>query len=210
MAVVPENLIRPCSRLVCVGAEASALVLPRTEIVAQPQETALGAYRPQAKAGGECRELASRAPCVAIVQAANVGDGDDAAALRRLDFARDGRVAVECQMRAAMVVIGEVRRKDAHQVSLAQHDDVGQTLAPDASYPALDVRRLPRRARRRVERKRLGELAADPRRRRVGGGVEMQDPSPVVGEEDKAVMDPEGRSRHGEEVARDQAASVVV
>jgi hypothetical protein len=94
------------------------------------------------------RKLASSAARVAMVKPANFGDGDDTAALRRLDLAEDGRVAAQGQMGAASVVVGEVLRKDAHQVALVERDHVVQALAPDVGDQPLDVGILPRRARR--------------------------------------------------------------
>ncbi len=46
---------------------------------------------------------------VAMMQAADMRNGDHLAASRRLDRTRDGRVAVERQVRAGFVVVREVR-----------------------------------------------------------------------------------------------------
>ena len=46
------------------------------------------------------------------------------------------------------MVVHEVRAKDAHQMSLVEHDDVIQTLSADRAYEPLTIRILPRRPRR--------------------------------------------------------------
>ncbi len=46
------------------------------------------------------------------------------------------------------MVVHEVRAKDAHQVSLVEHDDVIQTLSADRADEPLTIRILPRRPRR--------------------------------------------------------------
>lgn len=82
-----------------------------------------------------------------MVQPADVRDGANLAERRRLDLARQGGVAVERQMRAAVVVVVEIRDQDALQMVFAQHDDVIEALATDRADEPLDVGILPRRAR---------------------------------------------------------------
>ena len=81
---------------------------------------------------------------VAVVQAAEMGDGTDGVGAT-LDFARLGRVAFEREMAARTVVLLSVPAQDAAQVRFAQGDDVVKTLAPDAPDDPLDERVLPRR-----------------------------------------------------------------
>ncbi len=46
------------------------------------------------------------------------------------------------------MVVHEVRAKDAHQVSLVEHDDAIQTLSADRAYEPLTIRIRPGRPRR--------------------------------------------------------------
>ncbi len=89
-----------------------------------------------------------RAADVAVVKAAEEGQGDDAAMIRWLDRARFGRVLVESEVRARGVVVAEVAAQTLSQVSLVEDDDVVEDLAADAANHAFDEGVLPRRARR--------------------------------------------------------------
>jgi hypothetical protein len=84
---------------------------------------------------------------VAVVQTADVRNGQHLAQFGRLDFTRNRRVSVQGQMRAMVVIILDVSRQDSHQVRLVKHDHVIQALATNGSDHALDVGILPRRLR---------------------------------------------------------------
>jgi hypothetical protein len=105
------------------------------------------------RAGGPGRILSgvglSRPSDVAVMQAANLGDRDDRAELRRFDRPSIGCVLIEREMSAGLVVVGEVRGQDTAQVPLAGNDDMVQTLAPDRADEPLHERVLPRAVRRR-------------------------------------------------------------
>ena len=62
---------------------------------------------------------------------------------RRVDASWRGRVLLEGQMGSRPVIIGDIARKQAAQMSLAQNDDVIQTLAAEGSDQSLRVRILP-------------------------------------------------------------------
>ena len=66
-----------------------------------------------------------------MVEAADLGDRDDAT-----DGVRGGRprvrsILLEGEVGSGLVVIGEVAGEDAAQVPLAEHEDVVQTFAAD-------------------------------------------------------------------------------
>ena len=90
--------------------------------------------------------VASRRPRVSVMQAANLGDRDDAAVAWRLNFTRGRCVAVERQVGSGLVIVSEVIVEDPKQVAFAEHDYVIQTLAANRSDQPLDVRALPGRA----------------------------------------------------------------
>ena len=83
--------------------------------------------------------LVSGGPRVAVVQAAEKGDGTNGVGAA-LDFARLGRIAFERRVAARTVVVLSVPAQDAAQVRFAQGDDVVKTLAADAADRALDER----------------------------------------------------------------------
>jgi hypothetical protein len=56
-------------------------------------------------------------------------------------------VLVQGQVRSAPVIVGEIGFEQTVQVSLVEHDDVIQTLAPHRTDQPFDVRGLPRRVR---------------------------------------------------------------
>jgi len=56
--------------------------------------------------------------------------------------------------------------------------------------------------RSRVERERLAQLLRNPGARRMPGDIEVENPSPVVSDNEEAIEHAEGKGRHGEEVHR--------
>ena len=102
----------------------------------------------------ECaqRETASRAGLssatfVVVMQTADVWNGGDRAAGWRLDNTRHGRILVQREMSAPMVVIVDIALQVALQRALVQHGDVIEALASKGADHALNVRILPRRTR---------------------------------------------------------------
>ena len=65
---------------------------------------------------------------------------DHFAAFREFDLARDGRVAIEREMRAGFVIICEVRGQDAPEMLLVENDETIKALATDRSDDSLDIR----------------------------------------------------------------------
>jgi hypothetical protein len=85
---------------------------------------------------GECgqRETASRAGLrsatfVVVMQTADVWNGDDRAAGWRLDNMRHGRILVQREVSAPVVVMVDIAVQVALQRALVQHDDVIEALA---------------------------------------------------------------------------------
>ncbi len=58
-----------------------------------------------------------------MVQSTDLRDGDDVIARRRFDFARRRGIALQRQMRPAVVIVVEVRREDPLQVPIMEHDN---------------------------------------------------------------------------------------
>jgi hypothetical protein len=77
------------------------------------------------------------------MQTTDLGDRDDRAALRQLDWATVGGVLVERQMCASLMVIREVADQDAAQVPFTEDENVIQTLPSDRTDEALREGILP-------------------------------------------------------------------
>ena len=85
---------------------------------------------------------------VAVVQAANFRKLYDPARRGELDGSEVGRVFLEREVRARLMVIDEVAVQDAAQVPLAEDENVIQALASDRTDQALHERVLPGTVRR--------------------------------------------------------------
>ena len=98
--------------------------------------------------GRECDQLRLSCPAdVAVVESADLGQGDDGSLRRWLDCARLRRVLLESEMRARRVVVAEIIAKTATQVSLVYNNHVIEELAADRTDQALGKGILPGRAR---------------------------------------------------------------
>jgi NAD(P)-dependent dehydrogenase (short-subunit alcohol dehydrogenase family) len=84
-----------------------------------------------------------RPPFVAMMESADLRDGDDFALLRPLDGAASRRVPGEGEVAPGVMVIPQVRPKDPAQVLLVEHDDVVEALPADRADHTLGVRILP-------------------------------------------------------------------
>ena len=91
--------------------------------------------------------ISGRQAFVAMMESAHLGKGNDRSLLRSLHRARLGGILVQGQVRSAPVIVGEIGFEQTVQVSLVEHDDVIQTLAPHRTDQPFDVRGLPRRVR---------------------------------------------------------------
>src|SRR5437870_12262503 len=98
-------------------------------------------------AGAGLRRLAD----VAMMQATDFGNLHDPARLGELDGPDVRRVLVEREMRASLVIVGEVAGQDAAQVAFAENQNVIQTLTPDRADEPLREGILPRAVRRRED-----------------------------------------------------------
>jgi hypothetical protein len=66
-----------------------------------------------------------------MVQTADFGNLQDPARLGELNGPDVGRILVEREVRANLVIVREVPRQDAAQMSFAEDENMIQTLAPD-------------------------------------------------------------------------------
>ena len=84
-----------------------------------------------------------------MMQAADFGNRGDRAEFRRLNWASVGRILVEREVSASLVIVREVRGEEASQVPLAENDNVVEALAPDRADESLREGILPRAVRDR-------------------------------------------------------------
>jgi hypothetical protein len=70
-----------------------------------------------------------------MVQAADPRQCNHVPELPRLDRASDRRVAVECHVRAVLVVVGGVLADQAQEMTLTEHDHVIEQLSTKSAYP---------------------------------------------------------------------------
>ena len=78
-----------------------------------------------------------------MVEPAHLGQFDDFAVRRQLDWPRPWRVLAETQMGSRSVVVIEVLAEDAVEMPRVEHNKVIETLSPYGADEALDVRVLP-------------------------------------------------------------------
>ena len=88
------------------------------------------------------------APFVMVMQAADVWYLNDGAAGWRLCGPRHRCILVQGKMWAPLVIIGQEESERASKGLLIPHDDMIETLAPQGTNQAFDVRILPRGAGR--------------------------------------------------------------
>ncbi len=81
-----------------------------------------------------------------MVQAADLRDASHRPAIRWFDGSWKRRIALERQVRSAVVIVVEVSGEDALQVGFVEDDDVVEAFAAERADEPLDVRVLPRRA----------------------------------------------------------------
>ena len=74
---------------------------------------------------------------VAVVQAADLGQSDDAAVLGWLDGAAIGCILLEREMRPRAVVVAEVTAQTTTEMSVAQDDHVIEKVASDGADHSL-------------------------------------------------------------------------
>jgi hypothetical protein len=84
-----------------------------------------------------------RATLVAMVQAADLWEGDNVACRRRLYGPRLWTILIQREMRPASMVITKVRRQHTAQVTLIEDDYVVETFTADRADDALDIGILP-------------------------------------------------------------------
>jgi hypothetical protein len=81
---------------------------------------------------------------IAVVQAADLGEGNNIACGGKLRVTRPWAVLVEREMRSGAMMILKITRQYAAQVTLVEDDNVIQTFTADRTDETLDVRVLPR------------------------------------------------------------------
>src|SRR6266404_3275706 len=94
---------------------------------------------------GTRRTLRS-APLVAMVQTANLRNGDDPPSFRQLDRPRLGRVLLQSEVRAASMIIGDEAVKMAPEAGFVEHDHMVQAFATKSANHTFNVGALPWRA----------------------------------------------------------------
>ncbi len=128
-----------------------ALSLAFDERQSQPRRGAQGCVvgaelqrclRPWARAGS------GREALVAVMEPADLRKRRDLATADRLHRPSEGRILVQRQVTSGAMIIVQVGYQDPVKMAFVQDDDMIETFAPDRTDNALDVRRLPGRARR--------------------------------------------------------------
>jgi hypothetical protein len=77
------------------------------------------------------------------MESADPRNGQDFASVTRRYRPRIGRVAIQRQVRAAVMIIVQVILNDPFQVLFGQHDHMVQTLVTDRPDESLDIGILP-------------------------------------------------------------------
>src|ERR1700737_4029339 len=118
-------------------------------------------------------------------------------------------------MRAQAVARVPIVFQNPTQMSLAQDNDVVQTLAPDRSDQPFGKAVLPRRGRcnwlvsdthctqsgrSAIPRKSLGDLTCNPLRRRVGCDADPDEISAIKPDDDEAIQQLKANGRHYEQI----------
>jgi hypothetical protein len=85
----------------------------------------------------------SGATFIAMMQAGDLREGDDLASGWRLSWARFGTILVEREMRPRPMIILNIGRQGAAQVTLIENDNVIETLVPNRANDPLDISILP-------------------------------------------------------------------
>jgi hypothetical protein len=67
---------------------------------------------------------------VQMMEAANLGDRDDAAAGRRVDVSGNGSAPLERKVRVRLIIIADVAFGNPPEVIVSEHDHVIQTFPP--------------------------------------------------------------------------------
>jgi hypothetical protein len=116
-----------------------------------------------------------------MVKPGDAGEGDDATSARRLDGARNRRIAVERHVGTVLVVVGRVGSNQSQQVALAEYDDMVEHLATEGADEPLSVSVLPRRGplSPRSARQQVARSAARCHRRFVAGVAVAFPPTPA-------------------------------
>lgn len=91
--------------------------------------------------------ISGRAPFVAMMKAAELGNGDDASDFRPLDRPRLRCILRQRELSAQFTIITQESLHVPIQQSYPEHGHVVQTLSPDGTNHPLHVCSLPRRSR---------------------------------------------------------------
>ena len=81
---------------------------------------------------------------IAMMQPADLGEGNNIACRGKLHATRPWAVLVEREMRPGVMMILKIARQDAAQATLVADDNVIQAFAADRTDEPLDVGILPR------------------------------------------------------------------
>ena len=191
-----------------------------------------------AASNGEDRQEVARLRCaalVAVVQAADLWNGDHTSRSQRCDRTWKGCILVQPEMPSCSRVIGDVLLQHAAKASGCQYDDVIEAFTPDRSDESFDVGVLPWGARRRQDflnadgihlSERMIAIAEEVSRHLVpgecvakllhgpsGGGMlrdgDMNDAPAIMSEKHQDKQQPARHRRHHEEVGGDQLLRLV-
>ena len=77
------------------------------------------------------------------MQAADLGDGNDVAGIRRLYTPWMRRILLECEVRASPMIITDERLKVPGQTALVEYDHVIEAFATDCANDPFNIRTLP-------------------------------------------------------------------
>ena len=89
--------------------------------------------------GEEWQGVARRCALVAVVQAADLWNGNHTARSQRRDRTWKGCILVQPEVRSCYRVVGDVLVQNAAKAGSRQHDDVIEALASDRSDESFDV-----------------------------------------------------------------------
>ena len=175
------------------------------------------------------------------MKSADLGNGNHRTQVRRLHGPRLGRILVQPEVGAGLMIIGRKRFQVATQTGLVVDDQVVKAFAAYRANHTFHVGSLPRSprcqkhlfdahilnllgevvaedpvaiseqvARRSVPREGVTELLRRSFCRRMGRGIEMEDPTAVVSEHQEHVQDLETDGWHREEINGYQTLEMVI
>src|SRR4029450_855914 len=125
----------------------------RSDPATDPRGRGLGAPRrsaiwwlPRARGPRGCTRSRSGDALVPVMEPADLGDGANPAAGRRLDVSGDGAVVLQRLMRTRTIVIGHVGAQETRQMSVIENEEMVEALSSNRADDPLCEGILPGRA----------------------------------------------------------------